>query len=103
MLFRSGDPRESPATKVMELMQKDEAKLSFADPFTPSLVLNDIQYKAQEITPALLAECDCALILTAHSAFDYDMIVQHAPLVFDTRNGTKGVKGHSKENVNLLS
>jgi len=98
-----GDPRESPATKVMELMQKDEAKISYADPFTPSLVLNDIQYKAQEITPALLAECDCALILTAHSAFDYDMIVQHAPMVFDTRNGTKGVKDHSKENVSLLS
>ncbi len=84
-----GDPRQSPATKVMELLQKEEALLSYVDPYVPELVLNSMAYKSQELSPALLAECDCALILTAHSAFDYNMIVQHAPAVFDTRNATR--------------
>jgi UDP-N-acetyl-D-glucosamine dehydrogenase len=53
------------------------------------------------VTAERLAQSDCALILTAHSAFDYESIVRHAPLVFDTRNGTRHVV-HRKENVVLL-
>jgi UDP-N-acetyl-D-mannosaminuronate dehydrogenase len=41
------------------------------------------------------------LILTAHSDFDMDMVVKHAPFVFDTRNGTKRAKG-AKPNVAVL-
>lgn len=96
------DPRESPATKVMELLQKEGATLTYADPFTPSLFISGKQYKAIKLTPEQLAHCDCAVILTAHSAFDYEMIVQHAPLVFDTRNGSRGIEG-AKRKVFLLS
>ncbi|MDT7041520.1 nucleotide sugar dehydrogenase [Candidatus Nitronereus thalassa] len=96
------DPRESPATKVMELLQKEGACLSYADPFTPSLVIDGKQYKAVDLTADELAQCDCALILTAHSAFNYDMIVQQASLVFDTRYGTRNIQAPSK-NVVLLS
>ena len=32
------------------------------------------------------------LIATDHSAYDYEFIVRHAPLVVDTRNATKNVK-----------
>ena len=38
-----------------------------------------------------LAEQDCVLIATDHSAYDYDFIVRHAQLVVDTRNATRGV------------
>jgi len=97
-----GDPRESPATKVMELLQKEGAKLKYCDPFTPSLMVGDQQYKSQALSSTLLQDSACALILTAHSAFDYDMIVEDAPVVFDTRNGTKHVK-HHRERIVLLS
>ncbi len=96
------DPRESPATKVMELLQKEGAVLTYADPFAPSLVISGKQYKAIEVTSEQLVKCDCALILTAHSAFDYEMIIENAPLVFDTRNGTRGING-AKGKVFLLS
>jgi len=94
------DPRESPATKVMELLQQEGAVLSYADPFAPLLEVNAQAYETVEITAAALTQCDCALILTAHSAFDYELIVRHAPLVFDTRNATRGVNG--KGNIVLL-
>ena len=96
------DERESPATKVMELLQQEKASLTYVDPFAPSVSILGEQYKSQELTPGLLAKCSCVLILTAHSAFDYDMIVEKAPVVFDTRNGTRNVQ-HHRERIVLLS
>jgi UDP-N-acetyl-D-glucosamine dehydrogenase len=95
------DWRETPALKVMELLQREGAALEYADPFTPSVEIEGRGYAAVEVTPERLQRCDCALILTAHSAFGYEQIVRHAPLVFDTRNGTRNVTG-SKTNVVLL-
>ena len=34
---------------------------------------------------------DCVLIVTDHSDYDYAWIVQHASLVVDTRNATRGI------------
>lgn len=96
-----GDPRQSPATKVMELLQTEGATLLYVDPFAPRLTLGDTEYAATTLSPSLLAECDACLILTAHSTFDYDMVVEHAPIIFDTRNGTRHVK-KNKEHVTLL-
>ncbi len=96
-----GDPRETPAIKVMEQLQREGARLSYADPFTPSILLDEQAYRAVEVTEGALAKTHCALILTAHSAFDYELIVRNAPLVFDTRNGTRHVK-INKDNVVLL-
>ena len=95
------DPRESPATKVMELLQREGAELSYADPYAPVVEVSGETYEAVEPTAAALAQCDCALILTGHSAFDYELIVRHAPLVFDTRNATRGVSNEQQKIVLL--
>jgi UDP-N-acetyl-D-glucosamine dehydrogenase len=96
------DPRESPATKVMELLQNEGANLQYSDPYTPSLILKGQEYKSQQVNAELLQGSACTLILTAHSAFDYQLIVDHAPVVFDTRNGTRQVK-HHRDCIVLLS
>ncbi len=85
------DWRETPAVKVMELLQREGARLAYADPFTPSVTIDGWTCEAVPVTDERLQRCACALILTAHSAFDYERIVRHAKLVFDTRNGTKHV------------
>jgi UDP-N-acetyl-D-glucosamine dehydrogenase len=95
------DPRESPASQVMELLQQEGARLTYSDPFTPEVELNGQTYESVDLTAEVLAQSDCALILTGHSAFDYELIVRHAPLVFDTRNATRGVTS-DKEKVVLL-
>jgi len=92
----AADPRESPASKVMELLQGEGAELSYADPYTPAVEVGGQTYEAVEPTAMALAQCDCALILTGHAAFDYELIVRHAPLVFDTRNATRGVSEAQK-------
>lgn len=96
-----GDPRETPALKVMELLQREGANLAYADPFTPCLAVGGRHYAAVDVTEARVAQADCTVILTAHSAFDYDLVVRRAVLVFDTRNGTRNVVGR-KDNVVLL-
>jgi len=87
------DPRETPARKIMELLQRDGATLTYADPYTPHMDVAGRSYAAVEIDADRLAQSDCVLILTAHSAFDYERIVRHAPLVYDTRHATKAVQG----------
>ena len=47
---------------------------------------------SSELTAEFLASQDCVLIATDHSDYDYDFIVQHAPMVLDTRNATRDVK-----------
>jgi UDP-N-acetyl-D-glucosamine dehydrogenase len=39
------------------------------------------------------------VIATDHSVYDYQMIVDHAPLVVDTRNATRGVTGNQEKIV----
>lgn len=89
------DPRESPSFKLMELLQERGAILSYSDPHIPELPemrhYDVPKLSSEPLTPEYLASLDCALIATDHSAFDYEDIVRHAPLVVDTRNATKDV------------
>jgi UDP-N-acetyl-D-glucosamine dehydrogenase len=38
-----------------------------------------------------LARYDAAIIVTDHSSYDYNAIVERSQLVVDTRNATKGI------------
>jgi len=87
------DPRESPAFPIMEMLQQRGADVSYNDPHVPSLPQmrhHSIRLDSQPLTPEFLAGQDCVLIVTDHSAYDCDWIVQHAKLVVDTRNATAG-------------
>ena len=89
------DPRESPSFVLMEDLLRRGADLSYNDPHVPKLPKmrhHDLpEMESVELTPEVLAEQDCVLIATDHSAYDYDFIIKHAPLVLDTRNATKDV------------
>ncbi len=89
-----GDPRESPGLTLIELLQERGAQVDYSDPFIPTLPRSrkfDLRHKSTAITAQGLAGYDAVLIATAHDAFDYPFIVQHAKLVLDTRNATKNV------------
>lgn len=89
------DPRESPSFTLMELLLAGGAQLSYNDPHIPQLPEMRHHHVPDmtsiELTPETLAEYDCVLIATDHSAYDYDEIVRHSRLVVDTRNATKNV------------
>jgi UDP-N-acetyl-D-glucosamine dehydrogenase len=54
---------------------------------------------SQELTPEYLRSQDCLLIVTDHSAYNWPWIVEHAPLIVDTRNATRGVTGFPEKIV----
>jgi UDP-N-acetyl-D-glucosamine dehydrogenase len=83
------DIRESPALDVMLLLQRRGARLSYSDPYVPRLQLDGIELQAQP--ESVSGEADCAVIITDHSAFDYQGIAADARLIVDTRNALKGV------------
>jgi UDP-N-acetyl-D-glucosamine dehydrogenase len=90
------DPRESPSFELMDLLRAGGATVTYNDPFIPKLPrMRHHDVPDMESTPLdarFLAGQDCILIATAHSSYDYDFIVRHAPLIVDTRNATKNVR-----------
>ena len=91
------DPRESPGFELLDMLQKKGAIVKYNDPHIPLLpkmrhwpLLPSME--SFPLTPESLAEQDCVLIATNHSAYDYEFIVRHSRLVVDTRNATKFVK-----------
>jgi len=89
------DPRESPAFEILELLMDRGATLAYHDPFVPRLPRmrkHAIVMDSTPLTPETLRAQDAVLIVTDHTAVDYAAVVEHAPLVVDTRNATKGVK-----------
>jgi len=95
------DVRESPALDVIKLLENGGAEVSYNDPHVPSIRMNESVMKSIKLTQALLQSADCAVILTDHTAYDYDWIVQNSQLVMDTRNATKDVKEKQKKIVKL--
>ena len=91
------DVRESPALDVMRLLEIKGAKIFYNDPFVPSIKWNDKILKSTKLTKTLLNKADLTIILTDHTQYDYQWIVDNSKAVFDTRNAAKGVKrGRSK-------
>jgi UDP-N-acetyl-D-glucosamine dehydrogenase len=86
-----GDLRESPALEVLSLLHGRGAEIAYADPYVPTVEVEGLRLKAVDVTAAELAQADCVLILTDHAEFDYQLVVDAAPLVVDARNATVGL------------
>ena len=95
------DMRESPALKVISLLEKEGSHVIYNDPYIPSFTLAGKVYNSAPVTIELLAGVDLVVITTDHSSYDYDLIVEQAPYVFDTRNATREIK-HDREKIELL-
>ena len=87
------DLRESPALTIIELLQKEGAEVNYNDPYFPFVGRGrkyDLQMKCAPLDN--LGQYDCVLIVTNHSDYDYQKIVNDAQLVVDSRNATRGIK-----------
>ncbi|MFC2005856.1 nucleotide sugar dehydrogenase [Chloroflexota bacterium] len=87
------DVRESPSLKLIQLLRKKGAELSYNDPYVAKIQIGEGTLASVELTEEYLSSMDCIVIATDHSSYDYQYIVDHVPLVFDTRGATRSVKG----------
>lgn len=93
------DLRESPALILAELFTKEGCILSYNDPFVPEFSHKGIHMQSVEISAQTLGEADIVVIATNHSCYDAKFIVDHAKLVFDSRNLTKGITADNLERL----
>lgn len=95
------DLRDSPALIVIEKLQEEGALVDYFDKLNPKYVQEDGNLKEgiESISPEIIADYDLVMITTNHSTVDYQMVVDNAQLVFDTRYATRGIKA---DNLELL-
>jgi UDP-N-acetyl-D-glucosamine dehydrogenase len=89
------DMRESPAVRVIELLQARGALVVYHDPYVPRVPRmrhHRLDMVSVPLTDAALEDCDAVLIATDHSCVDYARLVEKAPLVIDTRNACRAVR-----------
>ncbi|MBU1306367.1 MAG: nucleotide sugar dehydrogenase [Alphaproteobacteria bacterium] len=83
------DMRESPSVVLMEKLQDLGATVSYSDAHVPVFPkLRDhvhFDLSSAELTPETIAGYDCILLATDHDGVDYELLVQHAQLIIDTR------------------
>ena len=88
------DIRESPAVKIITLLQERGAVVNYHDPYI-SVIEEMRKYPgfrmiSIELTEKVLRDSDCVAIITNHSCYDYNWILEHSNLIIDTRNVYKG-------------
>ena len=87
------DVRESPALDIIELLRADGAEVLYHDPFVGSLRLDGGDLASRPLTAELLESCDVVVVTADHKSVDYDLVLEHAPVVIDPRNGLGGRTG----------
>jgi UDP-N-acetyl-D-glucosamine dehydrogenase len=92
------DLRESPALDIILLLEQKGARVTYTDPYIPSLRLNGHGLSSVNLEESS-AVADCVVIVTDHKAFDYASLVDNAKLIVDTRNALKSY--HSSKIVRL--
>ena len=91
----TADVRESPAIRIVELLHREGAVVSYHDPHVPAFTVNGLALSSHPCSAEFLAAQDCILVVTDHDAIDWTLVLQYAPMVVDTRN----VLGHVSPNA----
>ncbi|MEI6447778.1 MAG: nucleotide sugar dehydrogenase [Actinomycetes bacterium] len=77
-----GDMREAPALKIIDLLSKAGARITYHDPHVPELKSRALQSTGLE---GGLGDCDIAVIVTAHPGVDHVQVAAQAPRTLDLR------------------
>jgi UDP-N-acetyl-D-glucosamine dehydrogenase len=84
------DVRESPALRIIQLLNAKLAKVIYHDPMVPHLQSRHLQntMTSAPLDVDTVRKADAAVIVTNHSSIDYELILSNSSLVVDTRNAT---------------
>lgn len=98
-----GDPRNSPAERVIELLLQRGAQVQYHDPYVLQFCVGGnvfqrepLQLSSVALTPEMLAAADAVVIVTGHRGVDYGLVLNAAPLVIDSCNATRGLSGSAQ-------
>ncbi|MCK4653208.1 MAG: nucleotide sugar dehydrogenase [Candidatus Cloacimonetes bacterium] len=86
------DMRESPIQDIIIILEKNNVEFDYNDPHLPEIYneLNNKNYKSVSLEN--IEDYDAVIIITDHSAYDYDDILKRAKMILDTRYAYNGIK-----------
>ncbi|MEI7902061.1 MAG: UDP binding domain-containing protein, partial [bacterium] len=90
------DERESPSYRIMELLKRQGACVSFHDPYVPVIGLTR-EHAEWAGTPSVawnretIAGFDLVVVATAHTCVDYQQLAEWSQCIVDTRNSMAGI------------
>lgn len=91
------DMRESPSVEIMELIEAKGGVVAYSDPHVPvfpKMREHHFELSSEPLTAESLAGFDAVVLATDHDRFDYELILQHAPLIIDSRGKYRAPAAH---------
>ena len=92
------DMRESPTFELMDRLQALGARVSYHDPHVPIIgpTREHAHWKGLRSVPwdrSTIMATDCVIICTNHKAVNVQQLAEWAPLVIDTRDAMRDIRG----------
>ncbi|NLL23501.1 MAG: nucleotide sugar dehydrogenase, partial [Tissierellia bacterium] len=95
------DYRESPALKVIKILEEHNAVVTYYDPFVAKYTYKgESKESTKELSKEVLEDADLVMITTAHTTIDYSFVQRHAKAIFDTKNVMKNIT--NRNNIEVL-
>jgi UDP-N-acetyl-D-glucosamine dehydrogenase len=95
------DYRESPAIRVIEILEHAGAKVSYFDPYISKYIeKGHIKLGLKNLDEKSLKDSDLVIITTGHTSIDYSIVQKYSQYIFDTKNAMK--KLQIRANIELL-
>ncbi len=94
------DMRESPALKIIELLNELGARVLYHDPHVKELLPSrkyNFNMRSTPLNTDILKATDCVLVVTDHKDVDYEQVAQNADLIVDTRHVVPKSSGNVEE------
>ncbi len=97
------DVRESPALDVIGLLQQKGAQVRYHDPYIPHIHHEYENWEMDSVEDLMgaVGESDAVIIITNHTAYDYESILKESRFIFDARNAL-GKSGRNNSKVERL-
>lgn len=95
------DYRESPALKVIEILESQGSEVTYYDPYIKEYKFkNKIKKGLKELTKKIITDSDLVVITTAHTKVDYTTVQESAKAIFDTKNVMRNIL--NRNNIEVL-
>ena len=82
------DMRESPSVEIMEILRDQGVEVAYSDPHVPifpRLRSHCFNLESMTLDAETIAAFDAVILATDHDGFDYDLLLNNAQLLIDSR------------------
>lgn len=95
------DYRESPALRVIDILEKRGADVKYFDPWVKECKYKGkVRHSVHELTDDVVSDADLVIVTAMHSNVDYDLVQKNAKAIFDTKNAMRNVS--KRDNIEVL-